>query len=294
MIDNKCKSCEMPVVTRQAKCSVWSDFLNDKIVYDFCESCGHVSIPQNFHDYATTEYFSESGVSYSKINRVGDERIPGREYYMGCLAIEAMFEAGMSCKNILIFGAGQSMDHKHLKKEYSEIDVKITDLKNFQQHENFIDITSASKFDVVIACEVIEHFLTPKEDFVLLLSKLNPKGLLICSTDIRKSHADNISKTTYPFMLGHTSYYTGKSLIGIIKFISDDYIIDFRAPEKLGTNKRYVLISKDNNCIQGVACYFSKFKYAPCEPSGKSLNPRKWANRLNRLLSKYFNLKGGL
>lgn len=288
MTDNKCKSCGALVVKQHSKCSVWSDFLNDEIVYDACESCGHVSIPQNFHDYAATEYFNESGISYNKINRVGDDISPGREYYMGCLAIEAGLRAGKACKNILIFGAGQSMDHKHLKKEYSEVDVKITDLKNFQQHENFIELTSSEKFDVVIACEVIEHFLNPKEDFALLLNKLNPSGLLICSTDIRKSNEDNISKTTYPFMLGHTSYYTGKSLIGIIKNIDETYTIDFRAPEKIGKYKRYVFISKDSDCIQGVSSYFSEFKFAPCEPAGKSLNPRKWPNRLKRLLSRIF------
>lgn len=40
------------------------------------------------------------------------------------------------------------------------------------------------KYDFITSCEVIEHFYNPRVEFELLYKMLNPKGKLICMTDI--------------------------------------------------------------------------------------------------------------
>lgn len=40
------------------------------------------------------------------------------------------------------------------------------------------------KYDFITSCEVIEHFYNPRVEFDLLYKMLNPKGKLICMTDI--------------------------------------------------------------------------------------------------------------
>ncbi len=146
--------------------------------------------------------------------------------------------------------------------------VNVCDLENFQKVETFIPIESKEKFDVVIVCEVAEHFTDPQKDFESLLSKLSGRGIAIISTNIHAG--EDLRLQSYPFVPGHTAYYSARSLQEIIQSFDPELHVDFRLPTaalaQLGKHKRYVLIYREP-VWSGIADYFSSNLTAPSEPS---------------------------
>lgn len=68
------------------------------------------------------------------------------------------------------------------------------------------------KYDFIIACEVIEHFHNPREEFTLLYNLLKPQGKLYLMTDLY-NHEVDFSSWYYKNDPTHVFFYTEKSFL---------------------------------------------------------------------------------
>ena len=77
----------------------------------------------------------------------------------------------------------------------------------------FVDanLPAQRRFDVVVASEVIEHFLDPVADLRALFDFVEPEGLLVCGTNLYDG--GRLSRQSYAFVPGHTSYWSAPSLL---------------------------------------------------------------------------------
>jgi SAM-dependent methyltransferase len=158
---------------------------------------------------------------------------------------------------VLIFSPGASKDHILIRRNSSFAQCSITDLSNFQESEFFIPMDTKEKFDIVVACEVVEHFTKPRQEFSRLFSYLNKNGILIVSTNIRQD--SRLGGSAYPFLAGHTSYYSGNSLIHLAAM--NHLYIDFRTPTGtwlLSKSKRYIYFAKSKTTYYSIVNYYSR------------------------------------
>jgi Methyltransferase domain len=231
-----------------------------------CGRCGHVGNPGNVHDYRNFKKLEKLPFRA----RVGTETYKGREFHIAKMATEIM---GRSDLTVLVYGAGRSFDNQHIGALKQVKDVAVADVMKLRDDAEFIDINepATKQFSLVIASEVLEHFLDPSEELPKLLDYVEKGGLLVCSTNIYDG--SDLEKHKYIFIPGHTSYYTPEALIYLAQ--SNGYHIDFRVPLVAtgygGPRKRYVFITKDAAMLADIACYFGKHMYAPSE--------RPWANK---------------
>lgn len=70
------------------------------------------------------------------------------------------------------------------------------------------------QYDYIAACEVIEHFREPAQEFELLRSLLKPCGALLCMTEL---YEDGIGFGKWPYKndITHRFFYTRKALEGV-------------------------------------------------------------------------------
>lgn len=267
-----CPACSSPMNSpEEVTCLALCEEQGRRVNFHHCPSCKLTIAPDNTYDFSTEGDFQQDNRPSKNRGRVGTDEWPGREYSMACLGINTLKLAGLPCESILIFGAGLSNDHRRLAENFSGLMVKITDLDNFQNANNFVPYDSKEKFDIVVACEVVEHFLDIPKDFNLLLSKITHSGIAIISTNV--SDGKNIQDMQYPFFPGHTAYYSGKSLISIAKNYNQGMHVDFRVPlaslAQLGPRKRYALMYHDDSLQIGIAEYFATYQMAPSEKPNK-------------------------
>ena len=279
-----CQICSAKVEHMTLKCHVRGENFGNEVTFLQCAKCGFTSAPENLHDFSETQDFVGNNCPQEGHGRVGTGSQPGREYLMAVMAKDILQRSGLAPRSMLIYGPGLSRDHLLLAKQFPEIRVCICDLKNFQNAENFVALEDHVQFDAVIACEVVEHFTEIMGDFSLLLSKLSKSGVAVLSTNVSDGGA--LSSLEYPFIRGHTAYYSGRSLTLIARQIDADLLVDFRVPQaalaQLGPRKRYVLIYRGNDVASAVADYFSENLMAPSEALVRPSAPIRWWRWLRR------------
>jgi SAM-dependent methyltransferase len=225
-----------------------------------CRSCGHVKVLSNFHDYTTSKSVEDLGVK----PRCGTVETSGREFGMAKMAAQVL---GRPRLDVLIFGAGRSLDNIHIAKLPRVRRVAIGDIMRVREEPDFVDISQPAKetFDVVIACEVIEHFTHPRKDFKQMFDFVHRAGVVVCSTNIYDG--GNLAEQSYIFGRGHVSYYTPAALRRIAK--ANRMHVDFRLPASsrgvAGPRKRYVIFSHSHDVMESVSDYFGAKAYAPSE-----------------------------
>lgn len=232
---------------------------NKSMNFTICRNCNYSFCGENFKDYISLG--SQSMSNSDKFKRVGDGITPGREFFMTKGAIAIIKREKLK---VLVFAPGNSLDHQLIRKIESVMECKITDLKNFQVSDYFIPIEAKEVFDIVIACEVVEHFMSPRKEFSNLFRYLNKNGLLIVSTDTRVSECT--TERVYPFLYGHTSYYSGRSLIFLAEM--NNMFIDFRTPEGQNFNskiKRYIYMTKSKETYFKLVERFAVITRPLCE-----------------------------
>jgi len=229
-----------------------------------CETCGYSFCKENFKDYVA---LGAKDISNPKRNtRVGDGINPGREFFMAIDMIDFFLKKNSSQKKvrILIFAPGNSLDHQLLRKHKAVAECVVTDLRNFQDSEYFVPLETNKKFDIVIACEVAEHFMYPRKEFANLLRYIGNEGILVISTSMRQHK--NLSYSLYPFLFGHTSYYSEESLVFLSKM--NNVFVNFRVPVGETFNsktKRYIYMTKSAEVQKGITHFFSEEKVPRCE-----------------------------
>jgi len=229
-----------------------------------CLSCGHVKVMKNFHDYTKTASISDLGRGLAP--RFGTEDTPGREFAMANMAADVL---GRGKLDVLVYGAGRSLDNRHIATLPKVRRVAIGDIMRVRDEPDFVDTSQPAKenFDIVIACEVIEHFTHPRKDFERLLGYVHRAGIVVCSTNIYDG--SDLSRHNYIFGRGHVSYYTPEALRRIAK--ANRMHVDFRLPAssqgEAGPRKRYVIFSHSQEVMEAVSDYFGRTPYAPSEKS---------------------------
>jgi hypothetical protein len=226
-----------------------------------CTGCGHVAHPGNTYDYRALHSIDEM----PERARIGTAERQGREFNMARMAAEILARGDL---DVLIYGAGRSLDNRHIAKLEGVRSVTISDIMRVRDDDAFIesDQPAPRRFALVVASEVVEHFLDPRAELKHLLSFVEDDGLLICSTNILDG--TDLAKQFYAFIPGHTSLYSAHSL-GLLAR-ENGYLIDFRLPlvatGYAGLRKRYVLMSRSPEVMAAVAEYFGSHAFAPSEP----------------------------
>jgi hypothetical protein len=232
-----------------------------------CRVCGHVGNPDNTFDYRAydqLDHLTEAG-------RIGTPEHEGREYHMARMAVDIL---GRTDLEVLVYGVGRSFDNHHIEALPQVRHVAIADVMHLRDDAEFIDANAPAprRFAVVVASEVIEHFLDPRRDIARLLDYVEPDGLLVCSTNIYDG--GNLAKQAYLYVNGHTSYYTVESLTRLAA--ANDRLIDFRVPLSAtgyaGPRKRYVLMTGSTVVRSAIARYFETRPYAPSESPTANLS----------------------
>lgn len=232
-----------------------------------CQVCGHVANPENTHDYRQYDQLD----SLTQGGRIGTPEREGREYHMARMALDIL---GRDRCEVLIYGAGRSFDNHHIAALPQVRHVAIADVMRLRDDAEFIDanLPAPRRFAVVVASEVIEHFLDPRRDFARLLDYLEPDGLLVCGTNIYDG--SNLAKQPYLYVNGHTSYYSPGSLARLAA--ANGHLVDFRVPLVAtgygGPRKRYVLFSRSDEVMAATARYFETHRYAPSESPTANLD----------------------
>ena len=226
-----------------------------------CGRCRYVSNAENTVDY--TKFHSVN--KFALTPRVGTDKHRGREFYMAKMGAEILNRKPLS---VMIFGAGRSLDYQHIAKLPSVKKVVMSDIVDLRGEADFINITEGTdqRFDLIIACEVVEHFTDPKTEFPRLFDLVTPEGLLVCSTSIYDGGNPNLH--SYLYRRGHVSYYSPRS-IGVIAKQSnmqfDLRMPKFGPPQAFGKRKRYILFSHSLNNLRKTAEYFGSHAFAPAE-----------------------------
>lgn len=226
-----------------------------------CQQCRYVHLPDNVHDYTT----STSTESLGEAPRVGTSERTGREFGMAELGVEVLGRSGLT---VLIYGVGRSFDNVHIAKLPPVSRVAIGDIMKIRDDADFVDISkpAAEQFDIVIASEVIEHFVDPQPDFAQLFGFVADDGVLICSTNIHDGKS--LDRQAYIFGRGHVSYYSPAALRTVAS--AQGQRLDFRVPlagtGRAGPRKRYVIFAKSGAVMDAVSDYFGRHQYAPSEP----------------------------
>jgi len=251
-----CLVCASPGVRRRTITSK----ANPSLVKDVnvCPSCGYVAIDElpivRYRDAKSMTQLPGGG------NRIGTPDRPGREFHMGKMAVDILGNEGL---DVMVYGAGRSLDNHHLAALDRVNEVAIGDIMKVRDDAPFHDanLPATRTFDVVIASEVVEHFRNPRADFARLFEFVAPNGLLVCGTSIKDGKG--LSGQRYVFYPDHTSYYTPRALQLIAR--EHGFRIDFRSPQGGGIRKRYVLFTRSPEVQEEIALYFGTRNYAPSE-----------------------------
>jgi SAM-dependent methyltransferase len=225
-----------------------------------CDRCKYVSNFDNTVDYTAFE----SVDSFRLTPRVGTEEHQGREFHMAKMGADILQRSGLK---VMVFGAGRSLDYQHIAKLSAVDRVVMSDVVDLGVDADFINITegTSERFDLIIACEVVEHFTDPRSEFPRLFKLLTKNGLLVCSTNIYDCR--NVANHRYLYSRGHVSYYSPRA-IGVIARRSR-MRFDFRVPEIVtgtaGPRKRYVLFTRPASNMRKISEYFGRHPYAPSE-----------------------------
>jgi len=225
-----------------------------------CQSCGLIQYPDNHESYIN-QLNLPLEVKFRNLRNATQDR-PGREFYMAEMGLEIL---GVHQAEVSFFGSGLNTDYLWLQRKYPKVIAKLVDLENMQEVNNFEQISDATPSDVVIAAEVIEHFVEPVEHFKSLLRLVKNNGILICSSNIYDG--TDVGVHQYPFVPGHVAYWTP---LALIKLASDmGFFVDFRTPAigltRGGPRKKYIIFYRNTQNLYATSLYFGTHMHAPSE-----------------------------
>lgn len=225
-----------------------------------CERCGYLS---NFDN--TVDYGAFTSVENFRLTpRVGTEQHRGREFHMATMGIEILDREDLQ---VMVFGAGRSLDYRHIGRLPEVERVVMSDVVELTSEVDFINIRGGTdkRFDLIIACEVVEHFTDPRTEFARLIGLLMPEGMLVCSTNVYDG--GNFAKHTYLYSRGHVSYYSAKAIRLLAR--ANRIKVDLRTPEIVlgtaGPRKKYLLLTRSESNWRRIEQYFAEHQYAPAE-----------------------------
>lgn len=225
-----------------------------------CSRCGFVAIDEIDPDrYRAATSLDD--IPHPSGPRVGTAERPGREYQMAVLALAVLRRRK---PDVLVFGAGSSLDNQHIQRLPRVGEVAIADIMKVRDDAPFVDPADPGgrRFPIVVSSEVIEHFRDPVNDFAALFRLVSEQGILICGTSVSNGRG-RLANQLYVFYPDHTSFYSPEALRLLAR--QHGFHVDFRVPRGLGPRKRYVIFSRSPEVMSRVAAYFGAHQYAPSE-----------------------------
>ena len=255
--DGSCLICRSPEVTRRRVQYFDNPALRKTV--NSCARCGYVAMdevgPSHYRTATSVDQLPAS-------QRMGSTERPGREFYMARMALEIL--ARKRPQNVLVYGAGRSLDNLHIQRLSRAGTVSIADVMKVRDDAPFIDVNNpgTQRFPVVVASEVVEHFRDPWSDFATMLGMVGPRGLLVCGTNIHDGRPP-LERVRYIYYRDHTSFYSVASIRRIAAAMG--FYVDFRFPDGLGRRKRYILFTRSPAVLGRAAAYFGKVPLAPSE-----------------------------
>jgi hypothetical protein len=258
-----CPICDNEKLKEKIYTCHLKEYMNKKQKGYKCPNCLFISFPEN-----TAKYMSVlSKNSFEKElrdSRNSNDQRPGREFYMVKMAVDIL-EKHDEEFSISFFGAGNNKDHVWIEKEYPKSIQKLVDLTNIQNSSKYENILEATQSDIVVASEVIEHFTDHSTHFENLIKLMSNDGIIICSTNIYDG--SEIEQHIYPFVPGHTSYWSHPALIHIAK--KHDLLLHIGTPlvskTRGGPRKKYVIFCRSKKVYYNLSLYLCKNKFCPSE-----------------------------
>lgn len=225
-----------------------------------CERCGYLSNFDNTVDYTSFDTVK----NFRLTTRVGTAEHRGREFHMAAMAADIL---GRPHLQAMVFGAGRSLDYQHIGTLPTVDRVVMSDVVELTGEAEFFNILDGTdqRFDLIVACEVVEHFTDPRLEFRRLFDLLTDDGLLVCSTNI--FDGGNFAKHNYLYSRGHVSYYSPRAIEWIAA--ENGITVDLRTPAialgAAGPRKRYLLFTRSPEVVENTQRYFAEHAYAPSE-----------------------------
>lgn len=227
---------------------------------NLCGRCGYLGIDE----LGPSHYRSVTSVNQlpKPKQRMGTAERPGREFQMARMALEILGRT--RTQDVLVYGAGRSLDNLHIQRLPHVGTVAIADIMQVRDDAPFVDVNDPGeqRFAVVVASEVVEHFRDPWSDFATLLGLVEPRGILVCGTNIHNGHP-KVERDRYIYYPDHTSYYSAASIRLIAAALG--FHVDFRIPEGLARRKRYLLFTRSLAVRLRAAAYAVKTPLAPSD-----------------------------
>ena len=229
-----------------------------------CRNCGFVAAAELSSDRYRGKTSLEELPTVGA--RAGTLEKAGREFQMARMAADILDRPEA---DVLVYGAGRSMDNHHIKALPNVGHVAIGDIMNARDDMEFHDANQPARrqFDIVVASEVIEHFRNPRENFQQMFQFVNDEGIVVCGTSLRGRRP--LRDQRYLFYPDHTALYSPESLLLIAG--ETGFHLDVRHPEGLGPRKRYVIWTRSTRTRDMVTRYFG---YNPVAPSEKTDGPK--------------------
>jgi len=214
-----------------------------------CKTCQFLQNPGNSSkDLNPVDYTAK---------RLGTSKNTGREYLFTKEAA-TIFEKLML--NILVYGAGVSLDYTHIRQLDFVNSCWIADLENYSNDNLFIDVKTDKlkmpQFDIVIASEVIEHFEDPISHFSNLLNFVDNDGICVCGSNFVGGMP--VSRLEYPYFKGHVCMWSESSIQRIAKIKGFKAIIFLSSVG--GSRKRIIVMTKSENKYLKLLLKFEKNK----------------------------------
>lgn len=171
--DTLCVVCRSPVLEPQTL--AYAPNPRRTAPVQACRSCGFVHSPKQ----ASSRYLNKKDLSkLPDAKRIGTPERKGREFYMAEMGVDILNRPDL---DVLVYGAGRSFDNQHIEKLPRVSHVAIGDIMQLRDDAEFVDVNASGsrQFDVVIACEVVEHFRDPWPDFAKLFDQVRRDGLVV-------------------------------------------------------------------------------------------------------------------
>jgi hypothetical protein len=170
--------------------------------YYCCNNCKGIFVPQFKYLNAENEK-----ARYEEHNN--DENDPAYQKFVSPIT-QGVFNSFSKNHQGLDFGSGKSSSISKVLRDQNY---------NIEKYDpffyNFPNLLK-SKYDYIAACEVIEHFNTPKKEFKLLFDLLNKNGVLYCMTSIYNKSID-FSSWYYKRDPTHVFIYQAETIFWIQK-----------------------------------------------------------------------------
>jgi len=175
--------------------------------------------------------------------------------------------SGLGQKSFLLLGVGATRVFRVLKRDGFNVegaDVSVEVVNHWRQSfgDSFFHADNlrsrGKKYDAIICCEVVEHWLKPNEEMQTIRAALSLNGIFAGCTNMRTPHeaVEDGTSPGYMAALGHQAYWTERSFAALAGRYSlgQSAFAKMLKPGVLDgvPNKRLFFVSDDSGLIDQI------------------------------------------